>query len=82
MKKPPKISIVIPSLNQGQFIEETIQSILNQEYPNLELIIIDGKSTDNTIEIVKKYEQYITYWISEPDNGQAHAINKGFRKHL
>lgn len=76
----PKISIVTPSYNQGQFIEETILSVLNQNYPNLEYIIIDGGSTDNTIAIIKKYENRITYWISEPDNGQSHAINKGFRK--
>lgn len=76
----PKISIVTPSFNQGQFIEATILSILNQSYPNLEFIIIDGGSTDNTVEIIKKYEKYITYWISEKDNGQTDAINKGFEK--
>ena len=76
----PKISIVTPSYNQGQFIEETILSILNQNYPNLEYIIIDGGSTDNTVEIIKKYEDRITYWVSEPDKGQSHAINKGFEK--
>lgn len=74
----PKISIVTPSYNQGQFIEETIRSIIFQGYPNLEYIIIDGSSTDNTVEIIKKYEKYITYWVSEPDRGQSHAINKGF----
>lgn len=75
-----KISIVTPSYNQGQFIEETIQSILNQEYENLEYFIIDGGSTDNTVEIIKKYENKLTYWISEKDNGQTHAINKGFER--
>lgn len=73
----PKISIVTPSYNQGEFIEETIRSILLQNYPNLEYIIIDGGSTDKSVEIIKKYEQWITYWISEKDDGQAHAINKG-----
>ena len=74
----PKISIVIPSYNQGHFIEETIRSILFQKYPNLELIIIDGGSKDKTVEVIKKYEQWISYWVSEKDDGQTHAINKGF----
>jgi glycosyltransferase involved in cell wall biosynthesis len=74
----PKISIVTPSYNQGSFLEETILSIINQKYPNLEYIIIDGGSTDNSIDIIKKYENHITYWVSEKDLGQSHAINKGF----
>ncbi|MFT3932613.1 MAG: glycosyltransferase family 2 protein [Chitinophagaceae bacterium] len=74
-----KITIVTPSYNQGQFIEETILSVINQGYENLEFIIIDGGSTDNTVEIIKKYEKHITYWVSEKDNGQTHAINKGFK---
>ena len=78
--KWPKISIVTPSYNQGKYIEKTIQSVLNQDYPNLEYIVIDGNSTDNSVEIIKKYEKWITYWISEPDSGQSEAINKGFKK--
>ena len=78
MNKFPRISIITPSYNQGEYIEKTIKSILSQEYPNLEYIIIDGGSTDNTIEIIKKYENDITYWVSEPDKGQTDALKKGF----
>ena len=74
----PTISIVTPSYNQGRFIEETIRSVLLQWYPNLEYIIIDGGSTDNSVEIIKKYDPWLKYWVSEPDHGQSHAINKGF----
>ncbi len=76
----PKVSIVTPSYNQGQFIEETIRSVLLQGYPNLEYIVMDGGSSDNSVEIIKKYEKWLTYWVSEPDRGQSHAINKGFEK--
>ena len=76
----PKISIVTPSYNQGQFIEQTILSVINQGYPNIEYVIIDGGSTDQTINIIKKYEQHIHYWVSEPDEGQTNALNKGFAK--
>lgn len=76
----PKISIVTPSLNQAQYFEETIRSVLLQGYPNLEYIIIDGGSSDGSVEIIKKYELWLTYWVSEPDRGQSHAINKGFER--
>jgi len=75
----PKITIITPSYNQGQYIEQTILSVLNQNYPNLEYIIIDGGSKDNSVEIIKKYADKLTYWVSEPDKGQSDAINKGLR---
>jgi glycosyltransferase involved in cell wall biosynthesis len=73
----PKISIVTPSYNQGQFIEETIRSVLLQGYPNLEYIVMDGGSDDNTIEILERYDPWIDRWVSKDDGGQANAINKG-----
>jgi len=73
----PKISIITPSYNQGQYLEETIRSVIAQHYPNYELLIIDAGSTDNTLAIIRKYEPWITYWVSEPDRGQSHAIQKG-----
>jgi len=76
----PKISIVTPSFNQGAYIEETIRSVFLQGYPNLEYIIIDGGSTDGTLEIIKKYEPWLAYWESIPDRGQSHAINKGIER--
>lgn len=76
----PKVSIVTPSYNQGRFIEECIRSVLLQNYPNLEYIIIDAGSTDQTLDIIKKYEPWLAYWESKPDRGQSHAINKGLDK--
>ncbi|MBW2149168.1 MAG: glycosyltransferase [Deltaproteobacteria bacterium] len=76
----PRISIVTPSFNQGLYLEEAIRSVLLQGYPDLEYIIIDGCSKDQSIDIIRKYSPWIKYWVSEPDRGQSHAINKGFEK--
>jgi glycosyltransferase involved in cell wall biosynthesis len=75
-----KISIIMPSFQQGRFIEETILSILGQTGATVELIVIDGGSTDATLDVIRKYESRIAYWVSEPDSGQADAINKGLRR--
>ncbi len=74
----PKISVVTPNYNYGRYLEETIRSVLLQSYPNLEYIIMDGGSNDGSLEIIRKYEQWLT-WESKPDSGQSHAINKGLR---
>lgn len=76
----PKISIVVPSFNQGRFIGATLRSIIDQRYPNLELIVVDGGSTDNTLAVLKQYEAHLDWWVSEPDSGQTAAINKGFMR--
>jgi glycosyltransferase involved in cell wall biosynthesis len=73
----PQISIVVPSFNQGRFIGQTLDSITSQNYPNLELIIVDGGSSDETLDVISRYSEHIKWWVSEPDNGQANAINKG-----
>jgi glycosyltransferase involved in cell wall biosynthesis len=76
----PRITIVTPSFNKRAYIEETIDSVLSQGYPNLEYIIIDGGSTDGSVEIIRKHERWLAYWVSEKDRGQYHAINKGFAR--
>jgi len=76
----PKISIVTPSYNQGQFLEQTIDSVLSQNYPNLEYFVMDGGSSDDSLRIIKKYESHLTAWVSEKDRGQSHAINKGLSR--
>jgi glycosyltransferase involved in cell wall biosynthesis len=78
MTKTPLVSIVTPSFNQAPFLEATIQSVLEQEYPNIEYIVIDGGSTDGCVNILEKYSDHLESWISEPDDGQTDAINKGF----
>lgn len=75
----PKISIVMPSFNQDKFLEAAIVSVLDQDYPNAELVVLDGGSTDNSVSILKKYSDQIAFWSSETDNGQSDALNKGFK---
>lgn len=76
----PRITVITPSYNQGAFIEQTIRSVVEQGYPNLEYVICDGGSTDNSVEVIRRYERQIAWWVSEKDKGQSHAINKGFAK--
>src|ERR1051326_4086331 len=77
-KELPRISIVIPSYNQGNYIGKTLRSVVEQDYPNLQLIVMDGGSTDRTVDIIREYQGAIDLWVSEPDKGQTDAINKGF----
>ena len=80
LESQPRISVVTPSFNQGEFLEATLRSVITQGYPELEYVVIDGGSTDDSVSIIKRHEADLAYWVSEPDEGHAHALNKGFAK--
>ena len=80
MSGPPVFTIITPSFNQGQYLAETIESVLAQDVAGLQYVIVDGGSTDNTVEVIKRYERHLAWWVSERDNGQADAINKGLAR--
>ncbi|MGQ0603596.1 MAG: glycosyltransferase family 2 protein, partial [Anaerolineales bacterium] len=76
----PRLSIITPSFNQAQFLEATLRSVLDQHYPNLEYLVIDGGSTDDSVAIIQRYADRLAYWVSEKDRGQSDAINKGLAR--
>jgi glycosyltransferase involved in cell wall biosynthesis len=77
---PPRLTVVTPSLNQAKYLERTLRSVLDQGYPNLEYIVMDGGSTDGSVDILKRYDEHLAYWVSEPDAGQSPAINRGIER--
>ena len=76
----PKITVITPSFNQAKYLQATIDSVLSQNYPNLEWLVVDGGSKDGSVDLIKKYEQHFTWWVSEKDRCHPHALNKGFER--
>src|SRR5438132_13711050 len=80
MNEVPRITVVTPSFNQAEFLERTLRSVLDQGYPNLEYVVIDGGSTDGSVDTIRRYADRLAYWVAQPDSGQYDAINKGFQR--